>query len=105
MTRVSMFIVVVLWAASVMAQAIGQQPPASRVDLPSFEVATIKRSVADSPPQSISRLPGGRLVTTNTPLPMLIAWAYGVDDGRLFAVPKGLDGIGFDVVAKAHEQA
>jgi uncharacterized protein (TIGR03435 family) len=35
---------------------------------------------------------------------MLIAWAYGVDDGRLFGVPKGLDGKGFDVVAKAHAQ-
>jgi uncharacterized protein (TIGR03435 family) len=43
-------------------------------------------------------------VTSNTPLPFLIAWAYGVDDGRLFGVPKGLDGVGFDVVAKAHEQ-
>jgi uncharacterized protein (TIGR03435 family) len=71
---------------------------------PSFEVATIKRSTADSPPQSIRRLPGGRLTTTNTPLATLIAWAYGVDDGRLYGVPKGLDGTAFDVVAKAPEQ-
>ena len=69
---------------------------------PAFEVATIKPSGADSPPMSMRRLPGGRFLTSNTPLPMLIAWAYGVDDGRLFGVPKGLDA-GFDVVAKASE--
>ena len=95
MTRVfSTFAIAALGAVGVLAQTGA---------LPSFEVATIKRSVADSPPQSIRRLPGGRLVTTNTPLPTLIAWAYGVDDGRLFGVPRGLDGTGFDVVAKAHE--
>jgi uncharacterized protein (TIGR03435 family) len=94
MTRAfSFFAIVALGAAQVLAQ--------TRV--PAFEVATIKPSGAGSPPQSIRRLPGGRFVTSNTPLPMLIAWAYGVDDGRLFGVPKGLDGRGFDVVAKASE--
>jgi uncharacterized protein (TIGR03435 family) len=100
MTRAfSVFVLVALVAASVSAQA----PAPSRVEGPAFEVATIKRSGADSAPMSIRRLPGGRFVTSNTPLPMLIAWAYGVDDGRLFGVPKGLDGTGFDVVAKASE--
>jgi uncharacterized protein (TIGR03435 family) len=96
MTRVFSVIVVVTLCASGASAQTGPQP--------SFEVATVKRSGADSPPQSIRRLPGGRFVTSNTPLPVLIAWAYGVDDGRLFGVPKGLDGTGFDVVAKAHEQ-
>jgi len=91
----SIVVLIALGAAGVLAQ--GTAPP-------SFEVATIKRSTADSPPQSIRRLPGGRLVTSNTPLPTLIAWAYGVDDGRLFGVPKGLDASSFDVVAKAPEQ-
>jgi uncharacterized protein (TIGR03435 family) len=70
-------------------------------DQPSFELATIKPSGPDSGPMSINRLPGGRLVTTNTPLPMLIAWAFNVDDGRLFNVPRGLDAVRFDVVAQA----
>jgi uncharacterized protein (TIGR03435 family) len=94
MTRAfSVFVLVAFVAASVSAQT----------GTPAFEVATIKPSGADSAPMSIGRLPGGRFVTSNTPLPMLIAWAYGVDDGRLFGVPKGLDAASFDVVAKAPE--
>lgn len=94
----SVFVLVALVASSVSAQ----KPVPSRVEGPAFEVATIKPSGADSAPMSIKRLPGGRFVTSNTPVPMLIAWAYGVDDGRLFGVPKGLDA-SFDVVAKAAE--
>ena len=94
----AVFVLVALVAPSVSAQT----PVPSRVEGPQFEVATIKPSSADSAPISIRRLPGGRFVTSNTPLPMLIAWAYGVDDGRLFGVPKGLDAA-FDVVAKASE--
>ena len=71
---------------------------------PAFEVATIKPSGPDSPPISIRRLPGGRLVTSNTPLPMLIQWAYQLDEGRLFGVPAGFNALRFDVVAKAPEQ-
>jgi bla regulator protein blaR1 len=94
----SVFVLVALVASSVSAQ----KPVPSRVEGPAFEVATIKPSGADSAPMLIKRLPGGRFVTSNTPVPMLVAWAYGVDDGRLFGVPKGLDA-GFDVVAKASE--
>jgi uncharacterized protein (TIGR03435 family) len=71
---------------------------------PAFEVATIKPSDPESPPISIRRLPGGRLVTSNTPLPMLIQWAYQLDEGRLFGVPAGFNSLRFDVVAKAPEQ-
>jgi bla regulator protein blaR1 len=95
----SVVVLVALVASSLSAQT--RVPSAA--DGPAFEVATIKPSGADSAPMSIRRLPGGRFVTSNTPLPMLIAWAYGVDDGRLFGVPKGLDAAGFDVVAKASE--
>jgi len=101
MTRAfSVFVLVALVATSVSAQNGAPVPsPVQR-----FEVATIKPSGADSGPTSIRRLPGGRFVTSNTPLPMLIAWAYGVDDGRLFGVPKGLDGAGFDVVATSESE-
>jgi uncharacterized protein (TIGR03435 family) len=71
--------------------------------LPSFEVATVKPSGPDSPPISIQRLPGGRLVTSNTSLPMLIQWAYQLGEGRLVNVPRGLDSLRFDIVAKAPE--
>ena len=70
--------------------------------LPAFEVATIKPSGPASPPISIQRQ-GGRLVISNTPLPMLIQWAYQLDEGRLVGVPAGLDALRFDVVAKAPE--
>jgi len=72
--------------------------------LPAFEVATVKPSGPASAPISIQRLPGGRLVTSNTSLPMLIRWAYQLDDARLLEVPKGLESTRFDVVAKAPEQ-
>src|SRR5262245_18713599 len=77
---------------------------AQQGDVPAFEVATIKPSGPESPPISIQRLPGGRLVTSNTPLPMLIQWAYQLDEGRLLGVPAGLSSLRFDVVAKAPEQ-
>src|SRR4030095_12988185 len=71
--------------------------------LPPFEVATVKPSGPESPPISIQRLPGGRLVTSNTPLPMLIRWAYQLDEGRLLGVPAGVNSPRFDVVAKSAE--
>lgn len=52
---------------------------------------------------AITRQPGGRLVLVNSPLPMIIRWAYDVDEARLFNVPKGLDALGFDIVAKSPE--
>ena len=67
---------------------------------PAFEVATIKPSGRDSPPMSLQRQPGGRLVTSNTPLTFLVNWAFGVDDSRLFGMPAGADSARFDVVAK-----
>jgi uncharacterized protein (TIGR03435 family) len=66
-----------------------------------FEVATIKPSGRDSAPMSMQRLPGGRFLTSNTPLTMLINWAYALDDGRLLGVPKGAESTRFDIVAVA----
>lgn len=67
---------------------------------PAFEVATIRPSGPDSAPMSLQLQPGGRLVTSNTPLTFLVGWAFGLDDGRVFGVPKGGDSARFDVVAK-----
>jgi uncharacterized protein (TIGR03435 family) len=64
-------------------------------------VATVKISRPDSPPIAIRPLPGGRLEVSNMPLPALIQWAFELDDGRLAGVPRGLDSIRVDVVARA----
>ena len=72
----------------------------SATDLPAFELATVRPSGPQSGPMSIQLLPGGRLVTSNIPLEMLVSWAFRLDDGRLFGAPKGADAR-FDVVAQA----
>jgi uncharacterized protein (TIGR03435 family) len=53
---------------------------------------------------SLQRQPGGRLVTSNTPLTFLINWAFNLDDGRLFGAPKGADSARFDIVARASSE-
>jgi len=50
---------------------------------------------------SLQRQPGGRLVTSNTPLTFLISWAFSLDDRRLVGPPKGAESARFDIVAKA----
>ena len=65
-----------------------------------FEVAAIKLSDASSP-VGIRRLPGGRFVTSNTSLRLLITWTYDIGDERLVGAPGWLDSAGFDVAAKA----
>lgn len=72
--------------------------------LPAFELATIKPSGPESAPMSVRRLPGGRFVTSNTPLSMLISWAFDLEDGRMVGAPKNLDSLHFDVVAKAPDE-
>jgi len=68
---------------------------------PAFEVATIRPSGPDSAAMSLQRQPGGRLVTSSTPLTFLVSWAFGLGDGQLQGVPKGADAARFDIVAKA----
>jgi uncharacterized protein (TIGR03435 family) len=71
--------------------------------VPAFEVATVKASSAVSPPMSIQALPGGRLEIWNYPLPRLIEWAYGLDEGRLINLPEGFEAVRYDVIAKSPE--
>lgn len=98
MTKTTLVAGVLAYCCAITARA---QTPETIV---AFEVATIARSDSSSGPISMRRLPGGRFVTSNTPLTMLISWAFSVDDGRLVDAPKGLDSIRFDVVAKAYEE-
>lgn len=88
--RVGLILLAAVWVVRVS----GQSPPA-------FEVATIRPSGPDSPPMALQRQPGGRLVTSNTPLTFLISWAFGLDDGRVIGAPTGADSARFDITAKA----
>jgi uncharacterized protein (TIGR03435 family) len=63
-------------------------------------VAAIKISDPNSP-VGIRRYPGGRLVTSNTSLRLLITWTYDIGDERLAGAPGWLDSARFDVSAKA----
>lgn len=92
MTRLS--VALALAVAGSMAGLRGQSAPA-------FEVATVRPSGPESAPMSIQRQPGGRLVTSNMPLSRLIAWAFGLDDGRLLGIPSAADSARFDIVARA----
>jgi uncharacterized protein (TIGR03435 family) len=94
-------LIAVVRIASIVACSSGLVWAQARDASPAFEVATIRPSGPDSGPMSLRRLPGGRFVTVNTPLPMLISWAFNVDEARLLNVPRGLGGARFDVVAKA----
>ena len=76
-------------------------PVRAQSTTPAFEVATVRASGPDSVAMSLQRQPGGRLVTSNTPLTFLINWAFSLDDGRLVGAPKGADSTRFDIVAKA----
>jgi uncharacterized protein (TIGR03435 family) len=82
----------------------GMADAQARDAAPSFELATVKASGPESGAMSIRRLPGGRLVTSNTPLVMLIQWAYQLDEGRLLNVPREIESLRFDVVAKARDE-
>ena len=68
-------------------------------DHPTFEVAAIKSSGPGSGPAGINRS-AGQFITSNLSLPLLIRWAYDLDEDRLIGVPKGLDSAKFDIVAK-----
>jgi uncharacterized protein (TIGR03435 family) len=65
-----------------------------------FEVATVKPSDPAST-MGIRKLPGGRFVTSNTSLRLLITWAYNITDERLVGAPGWLDSARFDVDAKS----
>ena len=72
----------------------------ARGQAPAFDVASVKPSGPDSPAMSLQQQPGGRLVTSNTPLIFLVGWAYSVEDGRLFGAPPGADSARFDIVGQ-----
>jgi uncharacterized protein (TIGR03435 family) len=80
--------------------ALAQPPAPAPCPTLAFEVATVKPSDATST-SAIRYLPGGRFVTTNTSLRLLVTWAYDITDERLVGAPGWLDSARYDIVAKA----
>ena len=89
------------------AWAIPEPPPPPkkmRADAdPSFEVATIKPSNPDSPGQGLT-IQGKRMVTKNTSLSFLIAFAYGLHPKQITGGPAWLDSEKFDITAEPNEE-
>src|SRR5258708_2896331 len=67
---------------------------------PVFEVASIKPNHSHNGRVMINRPDAGRLVTENTPLRMLITFAYDIRDSQLTGGPGWLDTDRWDIVAK-----
>lgn len=68
---------------------------------PSFDVASIKRHVADNMEGvDFEARPGGTLVVVNNPVSNLITNAYGIPNYRLYGVPGWADSDRYDIQAK-----
>jgi len=75
--------------------------PAPDPNVPlSFEAASVKPSAAKNPGIGIRRQPGGRFDTFNTPVKLLITFAYQVQDYQLSGGPGWISSDRFDIVAK-----
>jgi uncharacterized protein (TIGR03435 family) len=88
-------------------QAQSFNAPAGSVPAPDpnvplyFEAASIKPSNPDNPPgQAIRRQPGGRFNTINSPVRMLITFAYQIQGYQLVGGPDWVNSERYDVVAK-----
>ena len=71
---------------------------------PTFEVASVKRSLSARQDWNQNVQPGGRFVATNAPLVNLIELAYSVRDFQLDGVPSWVRSERFDIVAKAESE-
>ena len=65
-----------------------------------FEAASVKPSNTSNPGAGIRRQPGGRFNTINTPVKMLILFAYQIQDHQLAGGPNWIANDRFDIVAK-----
>jgi hypothetical protein len=76
--------------------------PAPDPNLPLyFEAASVKPSNPSNPPgQGIQRQPGGRFRTFNSPVRMLITFAYQIQGYQLVGGPDWVNNERYDIVAK-----
>ena len=102
---------VILAVAGLLVAAVGplraQGTPiviARQADAPAFEVVSIrenKSSVLDPEDSSIAFMPGGRFVTTNWPLRLLIMGAFALQPQQLVGAPDWIDMVRYDISATA----
>lgn len=74
----------------------------SKAQTSAFEVASIKLNLTDSHASSAGTDPGGKFNATNLSLKDLIAYAYGMRDIQITGVPRELDSVKYDIVARAN---
>jgi uncharacterized protein (TIGR03435 family) len=83
-----------------------QLPPGARAEAPDpniplyFEAASVKPNKEGGQGMGIGRRPGGRLNTTNTPVNLLITFAYVIQGYQLIGAPDWARNERYDIVAK-----
>ncbi len=92
-------------AATLQAQeSQATSPPAAASDaLPTFEVASVKKSGPPSPASFNFNMRGGRFVLSQTPLSSLITMAYSVQRYQLVGGAAWINSDRFDINAKAED--
>jgi uncharacterized protein (TIGR03435 family) len=73
-------------------------------DAPVFDVVSVKENKSGDPGQSMRRQPGGRIITTNLPLRMLITGAFGLQPQQLVGGPDWIDSARYDITAQTSAQ-
>lgn len=74
-------------------------PPDPNVPL-YFEAASVKRNTEGGLNTSINRQPGGRFITINTPVTLLVTFAYQLQPYQLLGAPDWARDERYDLVAK-----
>ena len=73
--------------------------------VPSFEVATVRRSSPDMGTGDRESFTGGFLRMGNVTLKQIIRYAYGISETQIFGGPKWMEEFRFDIVGKADDNA
>lgn len=73
--------------------------------VPSFEVATVRRSSPDLGTSDRESFQGGVLKMGNVTLKQIVRYAYGISETQIFGGPKWMDDYRFDIVAKVDASA
>ena len=94
-----MFRIAILLLGSLFSGTFAQSPTPK----PSFEVATVKPNAAGDNRVAIMRQPGGRFMTTNTSLRMLLGFAYGVRDFQISGGPSWVNTDRWNIEGRAKE--
>jgi uncharacterized protein (TIGR03435 family) len=99
---------VIVAAAGLLIAAVGplraqatQIAPVPTADAPAFDVVSIRENKSGEQSQTTRRQPGGRIITNNLPLRMLIISAFGLQPQQLVGGPDWIDSARYDITAQA----